>query len=142
MLQARSRSEAFFSSTAAKWDHLRVELFGQQLDAFTLAATLPCDAVVGELGCGSAPLCQLISPFVRQAVAIDNSEPMLAAARHRLSGLDNVRLEQAALTALPLDDASLDAAWLVLVLPYIDVPVDVLCEARRVLKPGCAAGND
>ena len=32
-------------------------------------------------------------------------------------------------------DASVDFAWLVLVLPYIDDPVNVLAEAKRILKP-------
>ncbi|MCA9134793.1 MAG: winged helix-turn-helix transcriptional regulator, partial [Planctomycetales bacterium] len=60
LIAERSRSEAFFSSTAEQWDKLRVELFGQQLDAHVLAATLPRRAVVGELGCGSAPLSYLV----------------------------------------------------------------------------------
>lgn len=136
ILAERSRSEAFFSTTAEQWDKLRLDLFGQQLDAFTLAAVLPSDSVVGELGCGSAPICQLIAPFVRQAIAVDNSAAMLSAAKQRLSGLNNVRIEQAALTELPLADASLDAAWLVVVLPYLDDPTAVLSEACRVLKPG------
>ena len=138
VLSDRSRSEAFFSSAADQWDSLRVELFGPQLDAFILAATLPSDAVVGELGCGSAPLSQLIAPFVSQAIAIDSSTAMLSAARQRLQGLGNVRIEQATLTELPLADQSLDAAWLVLVLPYLDDPVEVLRESARVLKPKAA----
>ena len=113
---------------------MRVDLFGNQLDAFILAATLPSDAVVGELGCGSAPLCQLIAPFVGQAIAIDNSSAMLAAAKQRLSGFDNVRIEQSSLTDLPLEAGCLDAAWLVVVLPYLSEPVAVLAEAARVLK--------
>lgn len=136
VLAERSRSEAFFSSAAEQWDKLRIDLFGHQLDAFTLAATLPSEAIVGELGCGSAPICQLIAPFVRQAIAVDSSAAMLSAAKQRLSGLDNVRIEQAALTELPLEDDSLDAAWLVVVLPYLNEPADVLSEAGRVLKSG------
>ncbi len=134
VLAERSRSEAFFSSTAEQWDKLRVDLFGHQLDAFILAATLPSDAVVGELGCGSAPLCQLIAPFVAKAIAIDNSSAMLAAAKQRLSGFDNVQIEQSTLTELPLEDCCLDVAWLVVVLPYLTEPVAVLTEAARVLK--------
>ncbi len=136
VLEERSRSEAFFSSTAEQWDKLRVDLFGGQLDAFVLAATLPDDAVVGELGCGSAPLCQLVAPYVREAIAIDSSAAMLSAARQRLAGLENVRVEASSLTELSLDDNTLDAAWLVLVLPYLGEPTGALSEAARVLKPG------
>ena len=43
-----------------------------------------------------------------------------------------------ALNVTTLADASLDTAWLVLVLPYIDDPMPVLAEAKRVLKPGAS----
>lgn len=140
VLAQRSRSEQFFSSTAEHWDRLRIELFGKQLDAFVLAATLPRDAVVGELGCGSAPICRLVAPYVAEAIAIDSSEAMLAAARHRLGQMGHVgkrrpvRLVHAELTETGLPDGVLDAAWLVLVLPYIDEPISVLTEAARILK--------
>ncbi len=134
VLAERSRSEAFFSSAAEQWDKLRVELFGKQLDAVAMAACLPSDAVVGELGCGSAPLCQLVAPFVQTAYAIDNSSAMLSAARGSLAHYNNVHLKSGALTDLPLDDNVLDAAWLVLVLAYLPDPVAVLREAARVLK--------
>lgn len=131
----RSRSEEFFSSAADEWDRLRVDLFGRRLDACVLAASLPGDAVVGELGCGSAPLAQLVAPFVREVVAIDSSSAMLAAAERRVAGLQNVNLKRAELNQLPLEARSLDAAWMVLVLPYLIEPVEVLREAARVLKP-------
>ena len=135
LLAERSRSEVFFSSAAEQWDKLRVDLFGKQLDAFAMAACLPCDAVVGELGCGSAPLCQLVAPFVETAYAIDNSVAMLTAARASLAQYNNVHLRSGSLTDLPLDNNMLDAAWLVLVLAYLPDPVAVLREAARVLKP-------
>lgn len=135
VLAQRSRSEAFFSSSAEHWDRLRVDLFGQQLDAYVLAASLPPDAVVGELGCGSAPLSQLVAPFVKEAIAVDSSNAMLAAAKQRLAACKNVRVVNASLADLSLEDHLLDAAWLVLVLPYLDDPISALTEAGRVLKP-------
>lgn len=135
ILSQRSRSEAFFNSAAEQWDKLRVEHFGVQLDAFILAASFSADWQVAELGCGSAPLAQLVAPYVRQVIAIDNSAAMLAAARHRLSGLDNVRLEQSTLEALPLEAQSVDAAWMVMVLPYLESPIEALRESARILKP-------
>ncbi len=137
VLSERSRSEAFFSSTAEQWDHLRAELFGAQLDSFVLAASLDRRAIVAELGCGSAPLSHLVAPYVQQVIAIDNSAAMLAAAKQRLCGLKNVRLEHSSLTELSLETNTLDLAWLVLVLPYLSEPVKVLQEAARVLKPEC-----
>ncbi len=134
VLAHRSRGEAFFSSTAEQWDKLRIELFGDQLDSYVLAASLPSDAVVAELGCGSAPLSYLVAPHVKQVFAVDNSSAMLTAAKQRLRGLKNVRIELSSLTELSLEKKCLDMAWLVLVLPYLTEPESVLSEAARVLK--------
>jgi ubiquinone/menaquinone biosynthesis C-methylase UbiE/DNA-binding transcriptional ArsR family regulator len=135
IISARSRSEAFFSSSAEQWDQLRVDLFGSQLDSFVLAASLPADSVVVELGCGSAPLAQLTAPLAKQVYAVDNSQAMLTAARHRLAGFGNVKLIQSSLTNLPLTDGCCDLAWMVLVLPYVEHPEQVLAESARILKP-------
>ncbi|MCC6508207.1 MAG: metalloregulator ArsR/SmtB family transcription factor [Pirellulaceae bacterium] len=136
VLAERPRSDDFFRSAAAQWDAMRVELFGPRVDACALAATLSPSAVVGELGCGSAPLAQLVAPFVRQVIAVDNSPAMLAAAEQQLKGLHNVALQLASLDRLPIADGQLDAAWLVLVLPYFVEGAGILREAARVLKPG------
>lgn len=134
IINERSRSEAFFSSAAEQWDRLRVELFGAQLDAFVLAASLPSESSVVELGCGSAPLAQLVAPYVEEVVAVDNSSAMLAAAKQRLGHQENVRFVQSSLTELPLADQHFDAAWMVLVLPYVHDPISVLSESARILK--------
>lgn len=135
VLSERPRSDDFFRSAAAQWDALRIELFGPRVDAYALAATLAPTDIVGELGCGSAPLARLVAPFVSRVIAVDNSPAMISAAEQQLTGLENVTLELANLDQLPLADCLLDAAWLVLVLPYFAQPVGILREAARVLKP-------
>jgi DNA-binding transcriptional ArsR family regulator/2-polyprenyl-3-methyl-5-hydroxy-6-metoxy-1,4-benzoquinol methylase len=136
VLSERPRSDDFFRSAAGQWDALRVELFGPRVDACALAAVLSPSAVVGELGCGSAPLAQLVAPFVQQVIAVDNSPAMISAAERQLAGRENVSLKLGNLDDLPLADQLLDAAWLVLVLPYFAEPVAILREAARVLKAG------
>ncbi|MFO0941172.1 MAG: metalloregulator ArsR/SmtB family transcription factor [Pirellulales bacterium] len=100
ILAERSRSEAFFSSAAEQWDRMRVELFGSQLDAYVLAATMPASARVVELGCGSAPLAQLVSPYVDQVVAVDSSNAMLSAAKQRVGTAENIQFVQSNLSEL------------------------------------------
>ncbi len=134
VLAERRQSDDFFSSTADQWDALRVELFGPRVDACALAAALSPDAVVGELGCGSAPIAQLVAPFVERVIAVDNSPAMISTAERQLRGHKNVTIQQADLDDLPIEDHSLDAAWLVLVLPYFERPEGILKEAARVLK--------
>jgi ArsR family transcriptional regulator len=68
--------------------------------------------------------------------AIDASPEMLSAARARLAGARNVTITESPLERLPLPEASLDAAIMLLVLHHVAQPVRALTEARRVLKPG------
>ena len=134
--QRRSRSEAFFSATAERWDHLRAELFGQRFDLLALLALLDPELTVGDLGCGNGQTTEALAPFVAKVVAVDGSEAMLASARERLARFDNVELRQGELEELPLADGQLDAAVLFLALHHLPEPSRALAEARRVLAPG------
>ena len=132
----RSKSQAFFSSAAGKWDRLRAELFGHRVDAWAFAAGFPQDAVVGDLGCGTGAVAQTIAPWVEQVIAVDSSAAMMLSARKRLKDLNNIDLRRGELTQLPIEDGTLSHAILILVLPYLQTPQSVFHEARRVSKPG------
>jgi ubiquinone/menaquinone biosynthesis C-methylase UbiE len=58
-----------------------------------------------------------------------------ASERIRNAGLDNVEIHVADAHHLPLEDASVDRAFLVGVLPEIPDPQGALDELRRVLRP-------
>jgi SAM-dependent methyltransferase/DNA-binding transcriptional ArsR family regulator len=131
----RGRSQEFFAS-ALEWDRLRDELFGSRFDLLALVGLLDPSWVIGDLGCGTGRLSEALAPFVQEVVAVDGSAAMLEAARERLQKCENVRLHGADLEALPIEDAALDAATLVLALHHVSEPQGVLVEARRALKPG------
>lgn len=136
----RSRSQEFFSGAALDWDRLRDELFGRRLDLFVAAGLIDPESRIGDLGCGTGRLAEALSPFVAQVVAVDGSAEMLEAAEKRLAGAaagcGNVDLRRGELEALPIDDASLDAAVLALALHHSAEPARVFAEAARVLRPG------
>jgi ArsR family transcriptional regulator len=136
LAERRTRSQEFFSASAAQWDALRAELFGQRADLLALPGLLDEDWTVGDLGCGTGQVAAALAPFVRGVIAVDQSRAMLAAARVRLKGMDNVELRSGDLEELPIEDRALDAAVLLLVLHYVVDPAGALAEARRVLKPG------
>ncbi|TMA51702.1 MAG: metalloregulator ArsR/SmtB family transcription factor [Deltaproteobacteria bacterium] len=136
LAERRSRSQAFFSSTAGQWDRLRRELYGDRFHLQALAGLLDASWVVGDLACGTGQLAEALAPFVAQVVAIDGSREMLKAAEKRLDALDNVELRRGELEALPLDDATLDAAVVCLALHHVPDPLAVLHEVGRVLRPG------
>lgn len=136
LAERRARSEAFFDTAAGQWDRLRVELFGARTEVLPLFGLLEPEWLVADLGCGTGHLAQALAPFAGRVIGVDASPAMLRSARARLAGLGNVELRRGQLEALPIEDGTLDAAFLVLVLPYLADPVPVIAEAARALKPG------
>ena len=132
----RSQSQEFFSSAAGQWDRMREELFGRDMHLRAALGLLDPAWVVGDLGCGTGSMSAAIAPFVGRVIAVDNSAAMLSAAKRRLSSCDNVELRRGDLEQLPIADATLDAAMLTLVLPYLPAPLDVLRDVARVIKSG------
>jgi ArsR family transcriptional regulator len=136
MAKRRSASEAFFSTAAGRWDALRVELFGAHTELLALCGLVDDSLVVGDLGCGTGAVAEALAPYVTRVVGVDGSRAMLAAARRRLAGSSNVELRHGELEALPVGDAELGAALLVLALHHVPEPRAVLAEAARVVAPG------
>ncbi len=141
LAQRRSRSQAFFSSAAGQWDHLREELFGATFHLQALAGLLDPTWTVGDLGCGTGPMTAAIAPFVDRVIAVDDSPEMLAAARRRIGNESNVELRRGDLEALPISDGELDAAMLTLVLPYLPTPPKVLAEVARAMAGEAACSS-
>ncbi len=136
--ERRTTSQSFFSSRAGQWDKLRLELYGGNADLSPLGALLDPGWTVGDLGCGTGQTTAVLAPFVNRVVGVDESSAMLGAARKRLNACPNVELRSGRLEDVPIDDTSLDAAVLSLVLHFVVDPPAVLAEAARVLKPGGA----
>lgn len=129
-------TQAFFAGAAGQWDRLRAELYGGAFTASALVALLPESWTVADLGCGTGQALAALAPVVARVIGVDQSAAMLKAARRRTASLDNVELRQGSLEALPLGDASVDAALLLLALGYVQDPGLVLAEAARALRPG------
>jgi ArsR family transcriptional regulator len=136
LAERRTRSQEFFSSSAGQWDKLREELFGDRFHLAALAGLMDPRWVVGDLGCGTGLVSAALAPFVARVVAVDRSAAMLHAARRRLQRFNNIDLRRGELEALPIDDARLDAATVMLVLHHLSEPGKALKEVNRVLKPG------
>jgi ArsR family transcriptional regulator len=135
LAERRSASQEFFSTAAGQWDRLRGDLFGVRADLVGLLGLLDETWTVADLGCGTGQVSEMLAPFVAQVVAVDESAAMLSAARKRLKDYENVSVREGDLGALPIEDESLDAALIFLVLHYTADPAEVLSEVHRVLKP-------
>ena len=136
LARRRAKSEEFFASAAGNWDRLRSDLFGDTFFLWGVLGLIDPTLAVGDLGCGTGQLTEIVAPYVRRVIAVDSSSDMLAAARDRLTEARNVDLRQGELESLPIDGGELDAAMLSLVLHYSPAPGRALAEVARVLRPG------
>jgi ubiquinone/menaquinone biosynthesis C-methylase UbiE len=132
----QTASQRFFESAAGRWDTVRADLFGRAFHLHAIAGLLDHRWTVGDLGCGTGQLASALAPFVSRVIAVDRSAEMLAAARRRLRDWPAVELRRGDLEALPVVDAELDAAMVMLVLHHVPDPAAVLRDAARALRPG------
>lgn len=136
VLDKQQDAGAFFADAAEQWESIRHELYGKRFTTDATLALIPPTWTVADLGCGSGILSSELALFVKQVIGIDNSEPMLIAAQQRTESLNNIDLRKGELTALPIDDESVDATLCVIVLSYIQDTDASIAEMVRVLKPG------
>jgi ubiquinone/menaquinone biosynthesis C-methylase UbiE/DNA-binding transcriptional ArsR family regulator len=132
----RAKSQEFFASAAGGWDRLRGELFGDEFFLWALLGLFDSNLVVGDLGCGTGQLTEVVAPHVRRVISVDGSDDMLDAARQRLSGATNVDIRRGDLESLPIEAGELDVAMLSLVLHYSPEPPRALAEVGRVVGKG------
>jgi SAM-dependent methyltransferase len=92
----------------------------------------PADHLL-EIGCGGGLLLRDALATGARATGIDHSEDMVELARDRAPGA-SVMLADAA--RLPFDDAAFTAVAMSIVFFFLEDPVGVLRECRRVLLPG------
>lgn len=136
LAERREDSLGYFGRLAGQWDDVRCDLFGVKFTPLGLLGLLPREWVVADLGCGTGNASELLAPLVKRVIAVDQSQPMLTAARKRLHGSGNIDFIEGDLTRLPLKEASVDAAVIMLVLHHLERPGDALREMRRIVRPG------
>ena len=132
----RAKSQEFFASAAGGWDRLRGELFGDEFFLWAVLGLIDPALVVGDLGCGTGQLTEVVAPHVSRVISVDGSDDMLEAARQRLNGAANVDIRQGELESLPIESGELDVAMLSLVLHYSPEPPRALAEVGRVVRTG------
>ena len=136
LAKRRTKSEEFFASASGQWDRLREGLFGDRFHLHALLALIDPALTVGDLGCGTGQVSEMLAPHVAKVVAVDGSTDMVQAARKRLKGLHHVEVRRGDMEALPVDDGQLDAAVVALVLHHLPEPGRALAEVHRVLRQG------
>jgi ArsR family transcriptional regulator len=132
----RNRTQIFFTTSYGAWDAMRAEMIGSRTDLLALLDLLDEDVIVGDLGCGTGHVTEALAPCVGRVIAVDESGPMLSAARERLKKRPNIEFRPGTVEDLPIEDEELDVAVLFLVAHFITDPAALMHEVQRVLKPG------
>jgi ArsR family transcriptional regulator len=135
---------AYFRANAPQWERIRslhvpeddveaaiVRLLGRERLDFVLDA-----------GTGTGRMLELLAPYIRRGIGIDESPEMLAIARDRLgsAGAFNCQVRRGDVYRLPFADGDADSGFDAVlfhqVLHFLDDPQTALREAMRVTKPG------
>jgi ArsR family transcriptional regulator len=132
------KTSQFFNTIALDWDNMSREILGSFKLEDEIFSLLPQDcATAVDLGCGTGAVLGCLLRRARLAIGVDGSPSMLELARRRFAAhQDKVSLRIGDLEHLPLADEEADFACINLVLHHLSIPLNVLREARRVLKPG------
>ena len=142
--QRAEEAAAYFRANAPQWERIRslhvpeddveaaiVRLLGRGRLDFVLDA-----------GTGTGRMLELLAPYIKRGIGIDESPEMLAIARDRLSnaGALNCQVRRGDVYRLPFPDADansgFDAVLFHQVLHFLDDPQAALREAMRVTKAG------
>ncbi len=138
LMQRQDQSSAFFSQVAKRWDRMRVDAFGDAFHLETLAALLPGEWTVADIGTGTGFFLPLLAATFHRVLAVDPVTEMLEVARARCAARDigNVSFRKGDFNRLPIDTGGVDLACAVLVIHHVPAPQDAVAELARIVKPG------
>lgn len=136
----RTDSVNYFGRVRGEWDQIRTDLFGERFTASALLSLIPHDWVVADIGCGTGNVAESLSPVVEQVIAVDQSAPMLSAAKERMHSRKNVKFVESAVGSLAIESASVDAAVCMLVLHHLADVNGAITDLLRVLRTDRGGG--
>jgi ArsR family transcriptional regulator len=131
----------FFEEVGPDWDALR-RVFGDDLLRARAIMTLVRPPLrVADIGTGTGVLALELARQGLEVVGIDRSEAMLEAARQKWAAEaaaipGRIELRAGDAHALPLPDASVDAAFAHMVLHSLEDPERAVREMARIVRPG------
>jgi ArsR family transcriptional regulator len=133
--------QAFFERVATEWDTMRLAYYDERvIEKMAAVCGVDRTMTVADVGTGTGFVAAGLAPHVGQVVAVDNSQAMLDVAKDNLDALGarNVDLIEGNIMALPLRDASADAAVANMVLHHAEDTAAMLREMARVVRPSGA----
>jgi len=130
-------SAPYFEKVAGQWDELRSGYFTEAVRVSAIQkAYLHPEMTVADVGAGTGFVAAGLAPLVRHVHVLDGSPQMMDVARKNLAQFENLEFHLADGLALPLPEASLDAAFANMYLHHCPDPLAAIREMVRILRPG------
>ncbi len=129
----------FFERVSVQWDEMRSSFYNADIiDTLADRAQITPTTTVVDVGTGTGFVAAGLAGRAAAVIGVDNSPAMLVVAADNVTalGVDNVRLTDGEVTALPLPADSVDAAVANMVLHHAPDPAAMLTEMARVVRPG------
>lgn len=137
LAKRKDKARAYFDELAGKFG--RTYIPGRSWKALgeTLLKLMP-PMVIADLGAGEGTLSQLLAQRAERVIAVDNAQKMVdygteMAARH---GFTNLEYRCGDIEDPPIDDESVDLAFLSQALHHASRPERAIRSAWRILRPG------
>ena len=133
-----ARSRGYFESVAGDWERIRRSCFDDRLGSVALEKLVPRGLIVADIGCGTGSLTFELARVANRVIGVDLSPEMLKRAEQiaRERGIGNVEFRRGDAEKIPLESASVDAAFSVMVLHFLADPARAVAELVRVTRPG------
>lgn len=127
-----------FSAVAANYTTSSVHAAGVDLAKMVEVAQPNGSEIVLDAGCGAGHTSLLFAPHVKQVIAFDLSDEMLAQVRKNAAerNLVNIETRKGDVENLPFADASFDIVTSRYSAHHWPQPQRAVAEIRRILKPG------
>jgi arsenite methyltransferase len=130
-------SASYFGKVAGQWDDLRSGYFTEAVrEAAIRKAYLHPDMTVADVGAGTGFIAEGLAPLVKHVHVLDGSPEMIEIAKKNLAKFDNVEFHVADGLALPIKEASIDAAFANMYLHHCPDPFASIQEMVSILRPG------
>jgi ubiquinone/menaquinone biosynthesis C-methylase UbiE/DNA-binding transcriptional ArsR family regulator len=132
------KSRDYFEAVAGDWERIRKSYFDDRVTSLALEKLMPSDLILADVGCGTGSLSLELARFAKRVVAIDLSRAMLTRAAHlaKEKKISNVEFRRGDVEKLPIPDNSVDAAFCVMVLHFLENPDRAIQELCRITRPG------
>jgi ArsR family transcriptional regulator len=131
-------SRDYFEAVAGDWERIRKSCFDERLGSLAVEKLVPRDLTIADVGCGTGSLTFELARFAKQVIAVDLSQEMLRRAKYlaKEREIANVEFRRGDAEKLPLARGSVDAAFCVMVLHFLENPARAVRELGRVTCPG------